>query len=217
MITVRQIEKLWNGNAFDRLLEQLLSPRPEASPQLLGSLTGSSAAAAMAVIRLDELSQSYVPLYSQLIRILIAAQRDDGGWGDTITTALCLRALLCGQGNGQSIERGMGFLAALQKPEGIWPHIPARRMPVDAYASAFVFFNLGDSELFRRTVACDQALAWFESNEIALDESARKLWAQAKRRRPLPVKPQRASAPAGDRMSSKSFWDVAAMNSAITA
>jgi hypothetical protein len=209
MITVRQIEKLWNGKAFDRLLEQLLSPRPESSPQLLGGLSGSSAAAAaMAVIRLDELTQSYVPFYSQLIRILIAAQREDGGWGDTMTTALCLRALLCGQGNGQAIERGMGFLANLQKPCGIWPNIPARRMPEDAYASAFVLFNLADSDLFRSHVDADSALAWFESNEITLDEEARKLWAMAKRRQPLAVKPRIAPSSAGNRMAAGSFWDM---------
>ncbi len=212
MITVRQIEKLWNGKAYERLLEQLISPRPEACPQLLGSLSGSAAAAAMAIIRLDELSQSYVPFYSQLIRILISTQREDGGWGDTITTALCLRALLCGQGDGQAIARGMDSLASLQKPEGIWPSIPARRMPADAYASAFVLFNLGNSEAFRQRVGFDQAIAWFEANEIALDEPTRKLWAQAKRRQSLPARPVKAaeaSAPAADRLSGKSFWDLA--------
>jgi hypothetical protein len=192
MITVRQIDRLWSAKAFDRLLEQLISPRPESSDRLLSQLPGSLPAAAMAVIRLDELSQSFAPLYSQLVRTILSEQRPDGGWGDVMTTALCLRALLCGNGNGLAVERGLASLASLQKEQGIWPSMPVRRMPVDPYASAFVLLHLGSSEAFRNAVRVEDAKNWFDSNELALDEPARKLWSHACRR--LPTRPRRTAA-----------------------
>lgn len=182
MITVRQIEKLWAAKAYERLLEQMLFPRPESSDRLRGLLTGSLPAAAMAVIRLDELSQSHAKLYSELVRTVVNAQRADGGWGDVMTTALCLRALLCGNGNGPAVQRGLACLAGLQKPDGIWPNVPSRRMPVDAFASAFVMMRLGDCEAFRRAVQIDQAVTWFEENDLALDPQTRKLWSHTQRR-----------------------------------
>jgi hypothetical protein len=182
MITVRQIDRLWTAKAYDRLVEQLIAPRPEASDRLVSQLIGSLPAAGMAIIRLDELSQSFVPLYSQLVRTILNAQRPDGGWGDVLTTAICLRALLCGNGDGAAIGRGVNFLAALQKPEGIWPSMPVRRMPIDAFASAFVLFRLADCEIFYRAIRSDDTLEWFESNRLALDEPTARLWSHAKHR-----------------------------------
>src|SRR2546428_386722 len=84
-------------------------------------------------------------------RALLAAQNvNDGGWGDPVVTALCVRALLCGRGNGPSIDFGLRYLANLQKTEGVWPAGPIRRLPADPAASAFVLFQLGDRPHFRR-------------------------------------------------------------------
>ena len=204
MITVRQIEKLWNAKACERLLEQLLSPRPETSERLVELLcetpsglagagmdpvtgarmpvAGLLPAAAMVVIRLDELAQSYVPLCGQLLSSILAAQRVDGGWGDTMITALCIRALLCGRGHGAAIDRGLDLLARLQKDEGIWPAMPVRRMPVDAFASAFVLMQLCDADAFRHAVRFDHAVEWFTENEPALEPGSKKLWSHARRR-----------------------------------
>jgi hypothetical protein len=134
------------------------------------------------VIRLDELNQSHVPLCAKLIRAVLAAQESDGGWGDVITTSLCLRALLCSNGDGDAIARGMKYLANLQKSEGIWPAIPLRRMPEDAYSSAFVLYELADHVRFRDAVAFADAVRWFEQNEAKLDPEARKLWDRARHR-----------------------------------
>src|SRR6185437_9073209 len=127
-------------------------------------------------VRLDELDQSHVKLYSKLIKTLVAAQETDGGWGDLITTALCLRALLCGEGNGVAIERGLAYLAGLQKSEGIWPNIPIRRMPADAYVSVLVLYQLGDQPAFRQAVRLADAGHWFALHDQSLDDETRALW-----------------------------------------
>ncbi len=188
MITVRQIDRLWGSKAFGRLFRELLSARPEASLRLEMELGRPTPTAALAVIRLDELTQSYVPLYTRLLQTVLNDQQSDGGWGDPMTTALCIRALTCGQGNGLAIERGLDYLAALQKPEGIWPAIPIRRMPADAFASAFILLQLGDRPEFRQSIRFSSALAWFEQNESTLDPDTQKLWGRANLR--CGIKPQ---------------------------
>jgi hypothetical protein len=180
MVTVRQIEKLWKDESFGRLLKGLLVNRPEASVRLEAELPASAlSAAAMAMVRLDELSQSHVPFYQKLLHRVLAKQEADGGWGDPMTTALCLRALLGGKGHGPAIDRGLLYLASLQKTEGIWPKVPFRRMESDPFVSAFILHQLGHSEQFRSSVRFFDALNWFESNEAKLDAETRRLWDHA--------------------------------------
>lgn len=179
MMTVRQIERLWSGKAYEKLFRELLSARPEASLRLEMELGRSTSTAALALIRLDELSQSFVPLYGRLLRTLLNDQQSDGGWGDPMTTALCLRALMCGQGNGLAIDRGLLYLSQMQKPQGIWPNAPIRRMPADPYVSAFILLQIGEHVAFRQAVRFFDALNWFEANEPALDPETRKLWDRA--------------------------------------
>ena len=96
-----------------------------------------------------------------------------------MTTALCVRALLCGGGQGAAVERGLHYLATLQKPEGIWPREPLRRMPADAFASAFILMQLGERDAFRRAVRFDDAIDFFTANAPAMDPDARRLWTHA--------------------------------------
>jgi hypothetical protein len=182
MITVRQIERLWNAKTYAKLFRELMSARPEASLRLETELQRATPVAALAVIRLDELSQSYVPLCGRLIQTLLTDQQADGGWGDPMTTALCLRALLCSNGQGWAIDLGMKYLSNLQKSEGIWPAVPLRRMPADPYVSAFILMQLGDSDTFRKSVRFTDAVAWFDANKSELDPEARKLWDRATQR-----------------------------------
>jgi len=178
MTTVRQIERFWNAKDYGRLFRELVSFRPEAKLRLDIEVR-AALAAALAVIRLDELSQSHHPLYTRLVRALLASQEADGGWGDPVTTTLCLRALLCGNGQGVSVERGMQYLANLQKDEGIWPNLPLRRMPADAHVSAFILSQLGDSPAFRGAVRLADATEWFRLHVESLDDDTRTLWARA--------------------------------------
>src|SRR4051812_47591535 len=107
MITWKQIERQWQAGDYSKLLGELTTGRPEASPRMQLSLGRALPAAAMAVIRMDELSQSYLPICAKMMRTVLSSQDSDGGWGDPMTTALCLRALLVGNGHGVAIERGM--------------------------------------------------------------------------------------------------------------
>jgi hypothetical protein len=180
MITVRQIERQWDAKTYDRLFNELLAPRPEGALRLGIDPSRPICTAALAVIRLDELSQSHVKLYSKLMKSIIASQEADGGWGDLVTTALCLRALLCGNGSGAAIDRGVQYLADLQKSEGIWPNIPIRRTPADPYVSALIIYQLADHPRFQRSIRIADAIAWFTANEPRLDDETRQLWKRAR-------------------------------------
>ena len=182
MQTVRHIERLWNARQYAKLFGELIANRPEGTFRLEIDTPTSTVAAAMGIIRLDELNQAHVPLYSTFIRALVASQERDGGWGDATITTLCLRALMLGKGHGDSIQRGLAYLATLQKPDGLWPKIPFRRMPGDACVSAFVLHQLSDDERFRGAVRFDDAVGWFEMNEKSLEPEARRLWDRARLR-----------------------------------
>jgi hypothetical protein len=180
MTTVRHLEKLWNSKAHARSIRELLVSRPEASLRLEQLLDRNPlAAAALILIRLDELGQAHVTLAGKLLRTILAAQEADGGWRNPLLSALCLRALLTCRGNGDSVDRGLAYLASLQRPEGIWPNEPIRRMPADAFISAFVLLQLGASDRFAAVVRMKDAAAWFSSHEDALDPEARRVWDHA--------------------------------------
>src|SRR5687768_15507353 len=179
MFTIRQIERLWNSKQYRRLAVELLTGRAEASYRLEAEFGRSVPAAALALIRMDELAQSHHPLYRTLLNVLIVGQEADGGWGDVMTTALCVRALTRGDGPGVAVERGLAYLAQLQKSEGVWPKIPIRRMPGDAFVSAFVLFELGETESFRQTARVADAVDWFNVNLPTLDADTRRMWDRA--------------------------------------
>jgi hypothetical protein len=179
MQTIRQIDRFWNARQYDRLARELLHARVEFSPRLVAELAQPVPAAAMALIRLDELNQGFHPLTQKLIRTIIAAQEADGGWGDLMVSALCLRALMCNRGQGPAIDRGMAYLAALQKEQGAWPAMPIRRTPEDAFVSAFILFHLADQPTFRAAVRFDSAVEWLAQNEATFDPETHRLWHRA--------------------------------------
>ena len=182
MITIRHIERLFDDNQHRRLYRELISGRPEATFALEALLARPVPIAALGMIRLDELAQSHTSLYRRLLNVVLTAQQPDGGWTDPLTTSLCLRALLSGGGRGgAAVERGLRYLGALQQPLGTWPKEPLRRMPLDAFATAFILMQLGDHAPFRRAVHFDDAVAWLTSNQNqkSLDPETRRLWSHA--------------------------------------
>lgn len=176
MITVRHIEKFWKSRTWGKLVPELLANRPEGSARLETELHSLVAAAGLAMIRMDELQQSHTPLFGKLLRTVLCSQDPDGGWRDPATTAVCLRALRIGDGHGLAIDRGIQYLANMQKDEGAWPRVPIRRTDADGFVSAYVLFMLADDEQFRECVRFDDAVAWFERHHAALDDDARRLW-----------------------------------------
>jgi hypothetical protein len=176
MITLRQIERLWEHRQYDRLIVELLGNRAEDSARLRTCLSGSLPAAALALIRLEELNQSHAPLSQKLIRRLLVSQGADGGWDDPLLTALCARALVATGGQGVAIDRALAHLADLQKSEGIWPKEPIRRLAADAYVSAVILYQLGSNSQFRQSVRLSDAVAWFDSTEEVLDHHTQRLW-----------------------------------------
>lgn len=182
MITIRQIERLWGSKHYERLFRDLISNRPEGTIRAQMMLGQPMGTAAMGMIRLYELSQEHTPMYATLLRAILAGQQEDGGWGDAMTTALCCRALLLGGGVGAAVQRGLAYLASLQKAEGIWPNVPIRRMPADAYISAFVVYQLAEHVEFRNAVRFLDAINWFEEHESSLDAETQILWERASTR-----------------------------------
>jgi hypothetical protein len=173
MTTVRQIERFWQSNELAGLVAHLCADRPE-----FGLLSGGKSkviAAALGVIRIDEFGQSFQPIAGKLIRVLIAAQELDGGWGDTAATAIALRALSCSRGEGLAIERGVNWLAGLQKADGAWPDGPPRRLPADAATTAFVLLHLGHDRRLHVAARITDAAAWLSANEEQLDASGKRL------------------------------------------
>ncbi len=187
MTTVRQLERLWKDQSYGTLVKDLITARtegtvPSVREELSSEATKSAVAAALGIIRLAELDQAHVPLFSKLIRRVLELQETDGGWGDAMTTATCLRALCTSRGEGPAIDRGIAYLAALQQPAGVWPRIPIRRIQSDAAVSAYVLMQLGGESRFTNAVRLKDALAWFENHQSELDADARTLWQHAKRR-----------------------------------
>ena len=189
MMTVRQIEKRWDARQYQKLLDELVAARPEAAAMTRLDGGVAVAAAAMAVVRLCELNQSAAPISRQHLRTILAAQEADGGWGEPLVSALCLRALLIDAGAGAAVDAGINYLANLQQTYGSWPRIPIRRMPADAFTTAFILFHLADHPQFRQSVNLPATLAWMTRQEPHLDEDTRHLWFHARLRARVSTRP----------------------------
>ena len=180
MITLRQIERLWNAREYNRLTRELLAFRVEDSARLRASLDGATAAAALGLIRLEELNQAYATIALKFVRCIIASQDSQGGWDSPALTSLCIRALLTSSGHGLVIDRGIAHLAELQKSDGSWPREAIRRLAPDSFTTAFVLFSLGSSTLFRNAVRIEQAVTSFAGERgMEMDAITRRLWSHA--------------------------------------
>ena len=179
MITLRHIERLFFEHKHLKLFRELALGRPEADCALEPFLARAVPAAAMGVIRLDELNQSHTPLYRRLINAVLTAQQRDGGWEDPMVTAVCLRALMTSTIHADAVAKGLALLAGLQKSDGAWPREPIRRMPADALTSAYILLQLAEREVFRGTVRFDAAVRWLECHVHPLEPHVQRLWTHA--------------------------------------
>ncbi|MCC6240963.1 MAG: terpene cyclase/mutase family protein [Phycisphaerales bacterium] len=175
MTTVKRMERAWAAGLYGRLLEELMVGRPEAGLPQEYTWRVLPATAAMVLIRLDELAQNHVPLFQRLVRVLLQNQETDGGWGDLMTTALALRALMLDGGEGNAVDRGLDYLVNLQKENGAWPAEPLRRFPEDVTTTAFVMYQLAGLPLFRQRVRFERALVFLNNPDRQLDAATRQL------------------------------------------
>ena len=187
MITVRQIERRHRARQYTKLLRELTAARPEASERFGTELTGAVAASAMAMVRLDELGQARTDLYAGLARDVAFTRESDGGWGDPATTALCLRALHATGRHVEEVFYGLKYLALLQRDDGTWPAGPLKRLPADAWTTAFVLMHLhADAQLRSAAdlagVDLDGPAAWLDAHPKRLDADAKRLWARVSAR-----------------------------------
>ena len=144
MTTVRQIGGLLGDGQNRKLFNELCRYRADIPEMLAGELGVSpTATAALATIRLQELSQTRVPIYRNLVAKLVEAQEANGGWGNTLITALATRALVNEPTARQAGLRGITLLGQLQKEDGSLPRETVRRLPGDATATAFTLVQLG--------------------------------------------------------------------------
>jgi hypothetical protein len=185
MMTAKHIERQWTAKNYGCLLNDLLEARPEGKFRFDSASSLTARTAALALIRLEELDQSHLPIAVRLIRTLLAMQESDGGWGEPALTALVLRALFCCNGSGAVIDRGLVYLANLQRSDGLWPAVPLRRMPGDAAVSAFILGQLADRRAFRDAVRFEAAAQWFATNRSSLDTDSLRAWERAENRRRL--------------------------------
>lgn len=167
MMTARQIEKWWMAREYVKLARQCLAGRAESVDSLRVALASPTAAAALALIRLDELGQS-TPVAAAMVRAVSAAQRDDGGWEEPILSAVCVRALLAHGCHRDQSAGGIASLARLQRDDGAWPRESFRRMPGDVCATAFILLQLVHDETFRAAVRVGDAVRWLREQQRSL-------------------------------------------------
>jgi hypothetical protein len=182
MMNVRMIDRAYAARDFSRLLHDLTSHRADALVQWDPQASRPVLAAAMSAIRLDELSQAHHPFCGKLLQIVLKAQEADGGWGDPLTSALCLRALMANRGDGVAIERGLAYLAALQQEEGSFPAGPFRRMPADAHVTAAILYFLGEYAAVYQSIHVSAAADWLNSHTPTMNDATRVLWRHGKLR-----------------------------------
>jgi hypothetical protein len=159
MTTVRQINGLLTEGHTGRLFGELCQYRSDVPPALMAELGGSAlATAALAAIRLQELSQTQTPVSRNLIAKLVASQESNGGWGNTLVTAMATRALLNDPESRPAAIRGVVLLTQLQKDDGSLPREAVRRLPGDAIATAFVLVQLARSAEFANRFRLEAAV-----------------------------------------------------------
>lgn len=143
MLTLKQLERLWNAGDYPRMARQLLAGRVETTPRTLVEAAQRVPAAAWGLIRLDEFARPDHPLARRFLNTLVTSQNDDGGWGQPLSdagvTALVLRALSTSSGEGPVIDRGLAFLRNLQRPDGGFSQLPVPRGLSDPGTTAAVW------------------------------------------------------------------------------
>jgi len=156
-------ERLWNARQYVKLFGSLIANRPESTFRLEIDTPTSTLAAAMGIIRLDELNQPMCRFTAPSSEHW-SPPRNGTAAGATRPSQPVSARPDAREGASESIQRGLRYLADLQKSDGLWPKIPFRRMPGDACVSAFVLHQLSGDERFRAVVRFNDAVSWLRNN-----------------------------------------------------
>jgi hypothetical protein len=200
MITVRQIERLFQARDYKRLMVQCAAGRVEHNPPAGGAIghdrqvdfgdgcgsTLPAVASAVAVLRLDELNQGHAPVVRSLLAEVLRLQRPDGSWGDPVSTVLCWRALVRGGVQPARAELAIDWLASHQREDGGWASGASSRMPSDLPTTAIVLLHLASEISGHDRVRLDEARELLGRWEIDLDDPHRRLARTARLKRPAP-------------------------------
>jgi hypothetical protein len=197
MTTARQIQKLWQTNDYKRLVRLCLEARADALEPILPMLSGPVGSAALALIRLTELSPFPTPMHAGLAQVLANHQRENGGWGDPVLTAVAVRALLSAELQRDRASAGISHLGRLQRDDGLWPAGESTRLPGDPVVTLFVLLQLGVEAAFRFVTRVDRAIEAIDAHP-SLDASSRRALTIARLRSTTAsvVQPGRVAIPA---------------------
>ncbi|HMO25672.1 MAG TPA: hypothetical protein PKB10_05335 [Tepidisphaeraceae bacterium] len=196
MTTARQIQKLWQTHDYKRLARLCLEARADALEPVIPTLACPVGAAALALLRLTELSPFPTPMHAGLAQVLANHQHNDGGWGEPVLTAIAVRALLLADLQRDRASAGMANLGRLQRDDGLWPGGGTHRLPGDPVVTLFVLLQLGTESAFRFVTRIDRAIEAIDTHP-GLDAPSRRALAIARLRTRTPViHPTRLAIPA---------------------
>jgi len=167
MTTIRQINGLWSEGRTRQLVAELTRYRPDFPPTLIDALASNPlAAAALAMIRLQELDQTLLATYDGLKRKLLDAQENDGSFGSIAVTVLACRALLTEASASESLRKGLEYLSLTQREDGGFPIDAPRRLPADLMNTALCIYHLSRDDRAKRALRFEAAGRWLADHRM---------------------------------------------------
>lgn len=167
MTSVRQIDGLWSEGRTRQLVTELTRFRPDFPASLIDSLSSSAVvAAALAMMRLQELDQTLFASYEGLERKLLASQAEDGSFGSIPVTALACRALLVEPTSSEALRKGLEYLGSMQREDGSFPIDSPRRLPGDLLTTALCIYHLSRDDRAKRALRFELAGRWLADHRM---------------------------------------------------
>lgn len=167
MTSVRQIDGLWSEGRTRQLVTELTRFRPDFPASMIDSVSSSPVvAAALAMVRLQELDQTLLASYEGLKRKLLASQAADGSFGSIPITVLACRALLAEPTGAEALRKGLEYLGLIQREDGGFPVDELRRLPSDLLATALCIYHLSRDDRAKRALRFEAAGRWLADHRM---------------------------------------------------
>ncbi|MEZ6191253.1 MAG: hypothetical protein R3C45_08175 [Phycisphaerales bacterium] len=201
MLSVTQIQKLFNSQDHTRMITSLADNGAALPLPLQARLTQPAATAGLGLRRLTELTYGPTSLSRDMIDALLDTQLPDGSFPgqvdhDPLTTAAAAAGLAAtlreqrpapGTTPGsvpdphtaQALDHALTALAGMQDGEGLFRHGDDRTEQDRALTSAFVLFLLARLPGFREACRFADLMTWFDERADRLDEDTAQLYHMA--------------------------------------